>query len=103
MNVPKIDLKNDNSEGAQVLISDIKEKSFEMEDIDPDMFVSAAKSLEAEGIVFKKDADGNIIAPKFEVNLILKIKRKHLLMPEVKLIDKFDPDAASEEMVNNVD
>lgn len=101
--MPKIDLKNDNEEGAKVLISDIKEKSFEMEDIDPDMFVSAAKSLEAEGIVFKKDADGNIIAPKFELNLILKIKRKHLLMPEIKLVDKFNPDAASEEMINKAE
>lgn len=103
LSVPKIDLKNDNDPGAKELVSDIKEKVFEMEDVDPDAFVSAAKSLEAEGVVFKKDSNGNIIPPKFELNLILKIKRKHLLMHEVKLVDKFNPDAAGEELINKVD
>jgi len=34
--IPKVLLKNDNEEGAQELISDVKEKTFEFEDVDPD-------------------------------------------------------------------
>lgn len=52
-------LKNDNEEGAQELISDVKEKTFEFEDVDPDTYILTAKALEAEGQVFKKDSDGN--------------------------------------------
>lgn len=62
-----------------------------------------AKALEAEGQVFKKDADGNFIVPIFELNLTLKIKRKHLLFEEVKFKDLFDPDAPGEEMINKID
>lgn len=103
MTVPKVELKNDNELGAKELKSDIKDKSFEMEDIDPDSFIQGAKEMEINGNVFKKDSQGNIIVPKFELNLVLKIKRKHLLMKEIKLVDKFNPDAPSEEMINNID
>jgi len=41
--------------------------------------------------------------PIFELNLTLKIKRKHLLFEEVKFKDLFDPAAPGEEMINKID
>jgi hypothetical protein len=87
LNVPKVMVQNDNLSGGKDLISDIKEKVFQMEDVDPDTFVSMAKVLEAEGKVFEKNADGSFKVPKFELNLILKIKRKHLKFEKTKFKD----------------
>jgi len=85
-----------------VLNPDVSEKVFEMEDVDPDDFQTKAKILEAEqGKVFEKNADGTFKVPKFELNLILKVKRKHLIFEGVKFKDL--DTAGAEEIENDID
>jgi len=74
-----------------------------MEDIDTDIFTAKMKALEAEGKPVEKDTDGNTRVPKFELNLILKVKRKHLEMKGTLFTDKFDLAAQIEVMESDID
>lgn len=58
---------------------------------------------EAAGKPVEKDAEGNQKIPKFELNLVLKIKRKHLEMKETKFQDKLDSSAPGDEMTCDFD
>jgi len=54
-----VELKDDNPADSKVKQSDVNEKVFEMEDVDPDAFIAKMKSLEAAGKPVQKNADGS--------------------------------------------
>ena len=56
------------------------------------------KEHEAAGKIVDKDSQGNYKVPKFELNLVLTIKRKHLIMNETKMQDKLDVNAVADEV-----
>lgn len=98
-----VNLNNENSENSKTLVSDVKEKVFDMMDIDPEGYVIKMQQHEALGKPVEKDAEGNFKIPKFELNLVLKIKRKHLEMKDTKFQDKLDSSAPGEEMTCDFD
>lgn len=94
-----VQLVDDNLPEAKEKKSDVKEKIFEMEDVDPDAFVAKMQAQEAAGKKIEKNEDGSYNIPKFELNYILKVKRKHILFKNIKF--KNESDATSEEVTNN--
>lgn len=96
-----VELADDNAPESKIKKSDVKEKIFEMEDVDPDAFVAKMQALEADKKPVQKNKDGSYAIPKFELNQILKIKRKHVIFKNIKFKNLGDPNA--EEITNNAD
>jgi len=63
-----VELLDDNSPDSSTKQTDVAEKEFEMEDIDPDLFAKKMAQLEAQGKTVDKNEDGSYTIPKFELN-----------------------------------
>jgi len=63
-----VELVDDNGSDSKEKQSDVTEKIFEMEDIDPDLFAKKTAQLEAQGKKVDKNEDGSFLIPKFELN-----------------------------------